>query len=80
MNARLTAGLTDKIVDIKSPSKDPGVGYNAFPEVNSFTTLLESRKKEQVEEFGKMEVRQGQYKIGMDRLNEREDCLIRQGY
>lgn len=32
------------------------------------------------DEFKKMEMKQGQHVIGLERLHEREDCLLRQAY
>ena len=65
---------------LKHGNNDPGVGYIDKPNVKSQGDLLNARKKELRAEFQEMEKKQGTHVIGMDRLNFREECLIREGY
>ena len=78
--ARTEAGLTSEFRDIKDGSKDPGIAYVRAPEINCRTLLRATRKQENFEELKKHEATYGEHKLGMERLHEREDCILRLGY
>ena len=73
-------GLTEEFVDIKDASKDPTIKYVKHPDVNCRSLLLATRKRDNFNELRQHEATYGEHMMGAERLQEREDCVLRLGH
>ena len=79
LKARKKAGLKpvgDFSVDDKPP---PTLKYVETPAANGKQNLMEIRQRANLSELKRLEAKQGNTLIGIDRLEQKEECVFRQG-
>lgn len=77
-NARVKIGLLKEETDIKLSDKDPSLNYVYNPEFKTGKDLKHKYKKENMEQFLKLNNKH--YMDDVERLNMREDEIIADGY